>query len=136
MNSFYVAEARLERTTFGLWAQRATTAPLRDILWLQKYCFYLNWQAFRHFFSLFEYYFINQLKIMPYNNQKNMYTHLDIIQSRFTAIQSTLIDPYDINNILSILLEISIENGKNFVREYTYTYDTRDIYFTLYTKSI
>ena len=73
---------------------------------------------------------------MPYNNQKNIYTHLDIIQSRFTAIQSTLIDPYDINNILSILLEISIENGKNFVREYTYTYDTRDIYFTLYTKSI
>ena len=27
-----VAEARFELTTFGLWAQRATTAPLRDIV--------------------------------------------------------------------------------------------------------
>ena len=27
-----VAEARLELTTFGLWAQRATTAPLRDVV--------------------------------------------------------------------------------------------------------
>ena len=29
---YWVAEARLELTTFGLWAQRATTAPLRDIV--------------------------------------------------------------------------------------------------------
>ena len=41
-----VAEARLERTTFGLWAQRATTAPLRDILWVQKYNINRNKQVF------------------------------------------------------------------------------------------
>ena len=29
---YWVAEARLELTTFGLWAQRATTAPLRDVV--------------------------------------------------------------------------------------------------------
>ena len=51
--SFWVAEARFERTTFGLWAQRATTAPLRDVyFWLrvQRYGFFWYLQTFPWYF--------------------------------------------------------------------------------------
>ena len=37
-NLFLVAGARLERTTFGLWAQRATTAPPRNLGQYFLYC--------------------------------------------------------------------------------------------------
>mgnify|MGYP007131810170 CR=1 FL=1 len=39
-----VAEARLERTTFGLWAQRATNCSTPRCLWVQRYCFYFKKQ--------------------------------------------------------------------------------------------
>ena len=50
MLGLIVAEKGFEPMTFGLWAQRATTAPLRDVLMMQRYCFFLILQTFSVFF--------------------------------------------------------------------------------------
>ena len=53
-----VAGGGLEPPTFGLWAQRATTAPSRDVLRLQRYCYYLSLQTFWPIFYVKKHYFI------------------------------------------------------------------------------